>query len=212
MDKFAVKNIILLFAALFILLACEIPVLTAPASAPSEPELVPIDTIIAGTVAAAQTQTAVMLPSPTLTLTSTPLPTLTPTETATSTPTVIFIIPTSTKPFEPHSVGSNCYLATQKPVNNAVFVPDESFDAEWTLRNTGDEIWSETDIDFKYTSGRDMHKTDVLDLPFSVGTNEDVTLTVAMVAPDDPGSYTSTWVLSTKKKTYCKVSVTIIVE
>jgi len=210
MDKFTVRKLILLFAMLFILLACEIPVVTAPAA--SEPEPVPIDTIIAGTVAAAQTQTAVVMPSPTFTLTSTPLPTSTPTETPTSTPTIIFIIPTSTKPFEPHSVGSNCFLATQNPVNNAAFVPNESFDAEWTLKNTGEEVWFDTDIDFRYTSGRDMHKTDTLDLPVSVGANEQVTLTVAMVAPEDPGSYTSTWVLSTKKKTYCKVSVTIIVK
>ena len=210
MDKFSVRKLILLFATLFILLACEIPVVTAPAA--SEPEPVPIDTIIAGTVAAAQTQTAVVMPSPTFTLTSTPLPTSTPTETPTPTQTVIFIIPTSTKPFEPHSVGSNCFLATQNPVNNAAFIPNESFDAEWTLKNTGEEVWFDTDIDFRYTSGRDMHKTDALDLPVSVGAEEQVTLTVAMVAPGDPGSYTSTWVLSTKKKTYCKVSVTIIVK
>ena len=211
MEKFAVKKLILLFVALFTLLACELPVLTAPAAAPPEPEPVPIDTIIAGTVAAAQTQTAVLMPSPTLTLTSTPLPTSTPTETLTSTPTVIFIIPTSTKPFEPHSVGSNCYIAAQKPVNNTVFAPDESFDAEWTLRNTGEDVWYDTDIDFRHSGGRDMHKTDILDLPISVGANEEVTLTVAMVAPGDPGSYTSTWVLS-EKKTLCKVSVTIIVK
>ena len=57
-----------------------------------------------------------------------------------------------------------------------------------------------------------MHRTDVYDLPKSVSPDDQVVITVPMFAPRDPGTYTSTWVLATKKDTLCKVSVTIIVK
>lgn len=209
MDKKAIRKLILLFAALFVLLACELPALTAPASPGPEP--IPIETIIAGTVAAAQTQTANMLPSPTKTSTSTPLPTKTPTATPTPTETVIFIIPTSTKPFEPHSAGSDCDLVALTPYR-PVLDPGAGFDVQWTIQNTSDEVWWDTNVDFKHTGGTDMHKRDIYDLPESVPQNRSVNLTVAMVSPKKSGTYTTTWVLSTNKKTLCKVSATVIVK
>ena len=209
MDKHAVRKIILLFAALLVLLACELPVLSQPA--PQNPAPGSIETIVFQTAAAAQTQTAILLPPPTNTPTFTPLPTGTPTETPTPTETFVFILPTSTKPFEPYSAGSNCELVSLTP-HNPVLAPRELFETEWTLKNTGSELWLDQNIDFKYSGGTDMHKNDVYDLPSSVPADGQVIITVPMFAPRDPGTYTSTWVLSRKKTTLCKVSVTVIVK
>ena len=209
MDKHAIRNSTLLFAAVLFLLACELPVLTAPASPDSAP--LPIETVIAGTVAAAQTQTAILLPSPTHTPTLPPPPTGTPTETLTPTATVIFILPTSTKPFEPYSAGSQCDLIALTP-HNPVLAPRTSFDTTWTLKNTGNDLWLDKNIDFKYSSGTDMHRKDIYDLPKSLAPDGQVDITVPMIAPSSTGMYTSTWVLATNKKTLCKVSVTIIVK
>ncbi len=209
MNNRAIK-LTLLFVSIFILLACELPVLSTPA--PSNQEPVPINTIIAGTVAAAQTQTAVMLPiqTTTPTSTSTPLPTKTPTITLTPTETFVFVIPTSTKPFEPHSAGSQCDLIALTPFK-PIFNPGDKFDTSWTLQNTGSDIWFSNDVDFKYSSGTDMHPNDIYDLPHDVTPGGNVIITVSMVAPQKTGTFTTNWVLSTNNKTLCKVSTTVTV-
>jgi len=209
MDKHAVRKLILLFAALFVLLACELPVLSQPAAPNPAPGS--IETIVFQTAAAAQTQTAFLLPPPTHTPTLTPPPTGTPTETQTPTATIIFILPTSTKPFEPYSAGAQCELIALTP-HNPILAPRTDFETVWTLKNTGDELWLDQNIDFEHSGGTDMHKNDVYDLPNSVPADGQVTITVPMTAPTNPGTYTSTWALITKKKTLCKVSVTITVK
>ena len=209
MDKHIVRKPFLLFVALLVMLACEIPALSAPAAPDTAP--LPIETIVAGTAAAAQTQTATMRPPPTQTPTATLVPTGTPTETPTATATVIFIAPTSVKPFETSSAGSQCQLVSLKP-NNPVLSPGEKFDVEWTLKNTSTELWLESNIDFKFTGGRDMQKTDDYDLPTSVPTDGVVILTVPMTAPNKPGDYTSRWELASSKKVYCKVSISVTVK
>jgi len=203
------RKLIFITVSILFLLACEIPALSAPAVTP-QTGLIPVETIIAGTAAAAQTQTAVLFPSATKTSTSTPLPTATPTETATPTATVIFILPSPTEPFVPHSVGSACELTAIEPYNPVVN-PNESFDISWTLKNTSDEVWLNQAIDFRYTSGKDMHAKDAYDLPQNVGPNGTVTLTVPMISPGKSGKYTTTWELILKKKTLCKVSATVYV-
>jgi len=209
MNNQTIKTIIPLLAVLLVQLACELPVLSTPAS--SNPEPASIETIIAGTAAAAQTQTALALPSPTETPTITPQPTETPTETPTPTATVIFIIPTSTKPFEPHSAGSQCNLDAMEPYNPIVD-PGTSISIKWTIRNTSADVWLESNIDFRHTGGKDMHKTDIYDLPVSVPPNGSVNLIVPMVAPKESGHYTTTWKLMMKKKALCTLSATVIVK
>jgi hypothetical protein len=209
MDIHIVRKLLLLCVALLVLLSCEIPALSAPAAPDTAP--LPIETIVAGTAAAAQTQTATMRPPPTQTPTATLIPTGTPTETPTATATVIFIAPTSVKPFETSSAGAQCQLVALKP-NNPVLSPGEKFNVEWTLRNTSTVLWLESNIDFKFSAGKDMHKKDVYDLPTSVPTNGEVVLTVPMIAPNKPGNYTSTWVLASGKQVYCKVSISVTVK
>lgn len=212
MDKQALKKLILLFAALLIVLACEVPALPLPTD--SDPASAPgsIETIVVATAGAAQTQTALVLPTVTTTSTLTLVPTSTPTETPTATETVIFDIPTATKPFVTQSAGSNCQVIAQSPVDNTVFDPQEAFTTEWTLRNTGSETWNGENYDFIHSGGTDMHRRDAVDLPSNVRENGEVTFEIDMFAPRNAGTYTSTWTLGKKNQSLCKVSVTIIVK
>jgi hypothetical protein len=209
MKRHSLKTLSLFLTALLVIMACEIPSIVQPAA--PKPAAASIETIVFKTAAAAQTQTALLLPSPTSTSTPLPLPTATSTETPTPTATVIFILPTATKPFEPYSAGSNCEAVSVTPYN-PVMAPHTNVEITWTLKNTGDEIWGTENFDFKYTNGTDMHRTDAFDLPHSVIPDNTVTITVPMGSPDDPGTYTTNWVLGSKKETLCKVSATIIVK
>ena len=209
MNKPFVKKLIPSLTALLVLLACEVPVLSQPAA--PKPAAVSIETIVFETASVAQTQTALYLPSPTSTPTSLPPPTATATETPTPTATVIFIIPTATKPFTVYSAGPQCQVIALEPYN-PIMAPHTNVEIKWTLKNTGKEPWLDRDFDFKYESGKDMHRTDAYDLPNSVPPGGQITITVPMGSPDAPGTYTTNWVLSSKKETLCKVSATIIVK
>ena len=217
------KKLMFLSIIVVFVLACEIPGLSAPA--PSIVDSVPIETIIAGTAAAAQTQTVAALPAhtenplatftttPTLvpTITTTPTETLFVSETPSPTATVIFIIviPTSTPIFVASSAGDNCELISVTPYQPTLN-PSESFNITWKVKNTGSGIWID-DVDFQYVSGTDMHKKDLYDLPSKVPPRGDVSFTVAMVAPKKSGRYTTNWVLGSQKKPVCAVSATVIV-
>jgi len=214
MDKHIVKKLILLFVAVSVVLACELPLL--PTQAPSNPASAPgsIETIIVATAGAAQTQTARVMPSPTMTSTPTliPLPTYTLTDIPTATQTVIFVIPTATEPYVSPTASADCQILAQDPTNNTSFAPREKFKMVWEVKNTSTDYWLNTDVDFRYIGGTDMHGTDIIDLPVTVAPGADVTLAVNMTAPKNPGSYTSNWSVGTKKNSLCKVSITIVVK
>jgi hypothetical protein len=219
MKKYSTRKLVFLLATLFLLLACELPFLPAPAASTTAPAPGSLETIVAATAGAAQTQTMMALPSPTHTMTATMPSTLTPTETSTPTPTVIFIIPTNTftptetsLPTATQSAGSSCELVDQTPNNGTVYGSRERFNVEWTVKNTGSETWVANNIDFFHSDGRDMHENDILDLPNNVRAGAQVTLRVQMRAPGNAGTYTSTWTLGTQRDALCRVSVRIVVK
>lgn len=219
MNVHSIKKLLLLLTALFLLLACALPGLPSPVA--SNPTAVrdTLQTIVVATAGAAQTQTAMVLPPPTDTPTATVTPSSTPTETPTPTATVIFIIPTfthtptATNPATAtQSAGSDCELVDQTPANDTVYNSRERFNVHWTLRNTGAETWQESSIDFFHSDGRDMHASDIYDLPNNVRSGGEVTFRVEMRAPANSGTYTSTWTLGTQREELCRVSVRIIVK
>ena len=212
MNKHTIRKPILLFMALFVVLACELPLLPAPAVSNPGPAPGSIETIVVATAGAAQTQTALVMPSPTITLTSTPLPTFTPTDTPTATETFIFIIPTATDPYVSPTASADCQILAQVPANNTAFASQEKFKMVWEVKNTSTDYWLNTDVDFRYTGGTDMHGADAIDLPVTVAPGADVTLAVNMRAPKNSGSYTSNWSVGSKKNSLCKVSITIVVK
>lgn len=221
MNKHSVKKLLFSLSALFMLLACALPPL--PSLVGPDPTAVQdtIQTIVVATAGAAQTQTALALPPPSDTPTVTPLPSLTPTETLTSTATIIFIIPTfthtptATSPATATQTGGDagegCELVDQVPENGTRYDSRQRFNVEWTVRNTSDETWDSTSLDFFHSAGRDMHESDILDLPNNVRPDREVTFRVAMRAPGNEGTYTSTWTLGTQREALCIVSVRIVV-
>ncbi len=222
MEKHPVKKLIFLVAALSVVLACELPFLPMPALSNPSPAPGSLETIVVATAGAAQTQTAQVIPSPTISMTSTVAPSSTPTETPTPTATIVFIfptatntptatnMPTATRQFS--SAGSACELVDQSPGNNSTYSSRERFTVEWTLRNTGSSTWERNSYDFFFSDGRDMHEKDGYDLPRNVRVGNEVTFEVAMRAPGNAGTYTSTWILGTRNNAQCRVSVTIVVK
>lgn len=219
MNVHSIKKLLFLLSGLFLLLACALPGLPSPVA--SNPTAVQdtIQTIVVATAGAAQTQTALVLPPPSDTPTATLVPSLTPTETPTATATVIFIIPTHTYtptatsfPTATQSAGEGCELVDQTPANGTVYDSRERFNVEWRVRNTGNDTWLASNIDFFHSGGRDMHASDIYDLPKNVRVGGEVTFRVEMRAPANSGTYTSTWTLGTQREEFCRVSVRIVVK
>ncbi len=210
------KRVHLLIASLGLLLfilACELPVATAPPvrSSPA----IPLETVIAETAGAAQTQTLRALP-PTETATATVPPTKTASLTPSPTDTVVIILPTWTPSITStptaRSVGNGCDLVSQDPPNNQSFSRNANFEVQWTFRNSGAETWDHGDYDFEYLSGEKIHKDRVYDLPENVDPGGEVTLTVRMKAPEGRGSYTTTWGLIAGNDIRCQVAFKINVK
>lgn len=196
-----------------LVLACAAPTLV-PASAPV-PTFDPnsINLLIAQTANAAATQTAQMLP-PTFTPTVTLVPTNTATETPT--PTFIFILATPTVPSAtplPESPDAKfaCQVDSQTPANNSGMAKGADFEARWQVTNIGKNAWSSESADYRYTSGDKFHKAPIYDLSRSVPPGGKTEIIVAMKAPSDPGTYTTTWKIKTGKTEFCTMNLTIVV-
>lgn len=176
------KKLLIFLLMIFVLLtAC------APAQ-PAEPSPTPVDVAVVQTeavqtVIAAVTQTAAALP------TETPgLPTETPAPAATVTPT-----PEDTP------------TATQVICNNAIYVedvtiPDETeinagqrFTKTWKVKNTGACDWTRA-YSLRYAFGERMSGL-ITYLDGIVPADEEVDISVQLVAPQRPGTYRGYWVL-----------------
>jgi hypothetical protein len=89
--------------------------------------------------------------------------------------------------------------------------PRNDFDAVWRVRNNGQRNWDRNSIDFIYDSGEKIHKVAGYDLSSNVRTGDTIDLGVDMVAPRDPGTYSTTWTLRVGDREFCKMSLTIVV-
>ena len=202
-------------------LAC-VPSLATPLP-PVDPNLV--NTFIAQTVNAASTQTSAALPTSTHTATDTPTPRDTDTPTPTSTATVIFIlstptplvIPTFTTVSSGGGGGSSsenyaCQVISVSPANGSTFAPRADFDAVWRVRNIGQRQWDRNEVDYRYSSGHQLHKVAVYDLDANVPRNSTADLIVDMVAPRNPGTYNTTWNLYFGARSFCTMTLRIVVQ
>ena len=203
--------------ALALIMAC-VPQLAAPPVATMDPGAA--NTFIAQTVEAAGTQTSAAMP------TVTPSPTLTPTQ-ATETPsptptaTVIFILSTPTPLVIPTFTGVSsgtsdenfsCQVVRVTPANGSTLNPRDDFDAIWTVRNNGQRNWDRSDVDYIYSSGDKIHKVSGYDLDSNVRTGNSIDLGVDMQAPKDEGTYTTRWTMRRGDRTFCTLTLTIIVD
>lgn len=220
------KSKLLIWVTVLVLIMACVPTLAAPSIPTIDPAAA--NTFIAQTVIAAGTRTAAALPTLTFT------PSLTPTEaTETASPTftstVIFRLSTPTPLVIPTFTGvssgggggggggsssSNyaCKISKVSPPNGSSFSPRQDFNAVWTVKNIGQKKWDHTSVDYIYSSGDKFHKIAGYDLSSNVGVGESVDLGVDMQAPKNSGTYTTTWTMRVGSKTFCEMTLTIVVK
>jgi Ig-like domain from next to BRCA1 gene len=197
--------------AIALMLACA-PVAVATPPAPPTFDLLSLNTIIAETAGAAATQTFVLQP----TLTPSPTITKTPTEIPTSTPTFVFVLSTPTVPSSTPTLDANgakyaCKIVSKTPADDTVFAKGIPFKTHWQVLNTGTFAWDENSSDYRYMNGDKLHQTAGFDFNESVPTGGIISIIVEMKAPNDPGTYKTTWRISVGKERFCPMSITIVV-
>ena len=172
--------------------------------------LAPVETSVVETFSAQLTETAIANPTETpVPATETPEVTETQTATQTSYPssTMIYWTPMPPPPKDtpvPEDEDWDCSITFQLVSNNQVLDPYEDFDARWTIKNTGEEIWLTTDVDYRYMSGTEMQTgSTVYDLPSEVDPGESITITIDMKAPGAEGHYETFWALARHSDGFC---------
>jgi hypothetical protein len=194
-----------------LLLACA-PVAIATPPAPPTFDPLSLNTTIAQTAGAAATQTFVFQP----TLTPSPTITRTPTEIPSSTPTFIFILSTPTVPSSTPTLNVSaepyaCRITSQTPTNDSVLVKGIPFTTRWQVINSGTNGWDENSADYHYSSGDKLGNSGAYDFDRSVPTGGVIDFVVEMKAPNDPGTYSTTWKVSVGKENFCPMKLTIVV-
>lgn len=172
------------------------------------------DTAATATPTSPPTETSTPTPSPTSTETPTPEPTETPTSTPTPTET-----PTKTPTPTKTSTPTESPTATSTPSPAAQFVadvtipdgtqmqPGQSFTKTWRVKNSGAREWG-NEIKLVFASGTQMNGTSPTDVA-NVKPGESTDISVPMVAPATPGSYTGRWYLKTTGATMATLIVVI---
>ena len=79
--------------------------------------------------------------------------------------------------------------------DQSVFDPGEAFTMVWELENIGDCTWT-TEYKVSFSSGYQMGAPGIMDLPQAVEPGETVEISMDMVAPGSPGTYTGYWLLT----------------
>jgi hypothetical protein len=207
---------------LIVLGGCDFPILPASSGAPTAAAGM-FETIVASTAGAAQTSTALFVtPSPTPTWT--PLPTYTPSLTPTASPTFLFVFGSMRTPTRtpapstgvattytalPSGNADGCILVSQTPADGSHFSARETFKVAWKVQNTGSQAWQKDSVDLAFSSGTEMYKKQLYDLPADIPSGEYVTLSVPMVAPKGEGTYYTVWSLRRGQNRFCHVDLTI---
>jgi hypothetical protein len=204
-------RVLAIFFAIALLLACA-PIAVATPPAPPTFDPLSLNTIIAQTAGAAATQTFVLQP----TSTSMPTITRTPTEIPTSTPTFLFSLFTPTVPSLTPTLDVSadpyvCRVISQVPADDSVLARGAAFQAHWQIMNIGTFAWDENSADYRYASGDRLHETGAFDFDQSVPTGGVIDFVVEMRAPEEPGTYTTTWRITVGKERFCPMSIIIVV-
>lgn len=220
------KKKLLLMASLLALLACGLPGITVPPSAPLPTQAVEsVDTVIALTANSAWTQTAIAQPTNTFTATPTRIPSITPT----FTPTFIYLLrtstPISTATYPPTAgaisgsgggTGSGgesdspmtgldwtCALVGTTPPRNSAFEVNSTFTVYWSLLNTGTKTWTVNGVDLVYTSGYRPDGTRIQDFARNVNSGGKITVSATFTTPKWTGQYQSFFHLMVGKRKFC---------
>lgn len=208
-------KLLIWITALALVMACA-PALTIPATqAVVNPGA--INTFIVQTANAAATQTAAALPSATFTPNITPTSnTETPTSTITATVVYVFFSPTAPvlPPLNLVSSSDNyaCHVTKTSPPNGSTMEARQDFDVFWTVQNAGKQQWDRGSVDYIYSSGAKMHIISTYELGKNVAAGGTIEVGVDMRAPKTAGTYTTTWTMRSGSRTFCPLTITIIVK
>jgi hypothetical protein len=141
------------------------------------------------------------LATPTITLTPSAIPTIW------ANPTFIASTPisqgTDSYSSSSYSTAYGCYNAAYVSdvsiADGTVLAPGEEFVKTWKFQNTGSCDWSE-DFWITFSSGKEMEGDDT-EIDEAVEAGDKVEISVTLIAPDDEGTYTGYWQLSTEDDT-----------
>jgi hypothetical protein len=207
------RVLFILMAGILLLAAC------APAAAPTQDPAViqkQIQDAVALTVAAKDAQQAQALAAQP---TNTPLPTQTEAVAASPTPliptaTPFVVVPPTLAPSGGGGGGGSvakpeyaCDVIHQRPFDDEYFKPNDPFDVNWTIVNTGTKSWR-AGLDLKYSDGPKMTATGNIQLP-AMKPGDQFDIVLDGTAPAEDGRYVMVWML---EGGICYPYVRIIVE
>jgi len=137
--------------------------------------------------------TATFTPLPTATSLATPTTLSTPTQQPT---TAIYVPPAVTSTPTRSALCLHATLISDGDIPDGTEMsPNEAFTKTWTFKNTGTCTWT-TEFDIFFVSGDQMSAPSVLDFPQTVQPGQSVTISIPMVAPPEPGTYTGYWIFA----------------
>ena len=73
------------------------------------------------------------------------------------------------------------------------------------MANAGDVVWDRNSVDYLYFSGARIYLQELYDLPINVLPNRQVDLVVKMQAPNNRGTYVTTWVMRIGDEIFCNM-------
>lgn len=97
----------------------------------------------------------------------------------------------------------SCHLDGQFPRDWVVMQSRQDFDMKWIVRNTGTANWN--GVDLVFLGGAKMQKYGInrFDVKIVKPLGK-ATFILDMVAPKNPGTYTTYWGLTNGKKVFCR--------
>lgn len=111
------------------------------------------------------------------------------------------------------TVTSSICEVSVSPALGSTKASGADFDAAWTVKNISGKTWELYTTDYKYIKGTEMQTyANAYDLDQVVKSGEQVTLTVDMTTPTDPGTYSATWALTQGSTIICTLPVKIVLK
>jgi len=188
---------------------------------PTEVSIEAVYTSAAETLVAQFSQTAAANPTATITPTAsiTPTATITPTKGPTQYlgPVIVFATATSGTlgPTPTGTLGAvGCYnsafLSDVTIPDGTTIAAGKTFTKTWSIQNTGTCPWT---FDYKFTFiGGHVMGSDTFKIRRTVGPNASTQISVALTAPNAPGTYTGTWRMVTDTGVHFGTSFTVSIK
>jgi hypothetical protein len=95
------------------------------------------------------------------------------------------------------------------PLNPIVILSD--FDTVWTVKNVSGADWLQNSVDYKYISGIKLHQKDSYDFTQTIKNGESGKVIVDMLAPSEPGIYTTQWAILSGNQVLCVLNIVVTV-